>query len=1050
MPTVLARFDGLEEAIDRGGFGALESEFGNLPLKQLGYHASVLGLAVRTTILQTYFNPFDEAIEATYIFPIEGQSAVVGCEMRVAERVIRAKLKERGQARADYQRAIKSGYRAALLEENRPETFSMRVGNIPPGEAVQVCIETVSQLAVVNGEWTLRMPLVVAPRFTSGLPLPRDAAGLGTAIDTDQVPDASTVTPPTWLPGFASPVDLRLSVDLRMGHVSGYVNWVDCLKSSLHSIVLEEKINKGQDSSNSECRIQVQPGNRVDRDFVLRGNIDDSRIKTTLTAECPAAGTSDSETDEAETITFAIDIVPPRVHSQVPRDVVFLLDRSGSMSGWKMSAARRGISRLVESMQSNDRFRVIAFDDRVESFSGPRRKPRTEETWHNATDVNKHLAAQWLSEIESRGGTEMGQAIERGLVAFASDATLQGRNLAMVLVTDGQVTGEDSLLRSIASISETTRPRLFCLGIDSAVNGSVLQRLSKFTGGTFELVESEKRLDEMLHRFANEIGSPAITNLRIESTSTAKIRLAPTNIRTLYSGRSQTIFGQSDGSDILTIKVSGDLPNGKSWSQQVAAQPFDSQSFLLPLWGKAAIREMEDELVSLGNRDPELIRQIIDCSLQCNILSRSTAFVAVDETEKVTLGKSPHSIVQPSEFPEGWNMHMPAITREQLMPYPKAFVALTAPIVSAKVRTETVKAFTDRLLDVGTISREQLQDAEALSNQKGDTVPNALVKLGYASNEEVARAAAHVSGLPYIDVSSLQIDSSIIQLIPESVARENAVFPIAQSGNAITILVSDPSDLDTLEKMRFILNRNIIPMVGSADAIRDAINHYYGQIDGESADSMLQEFTDTQIDFTETEEDNFGPADLIELDNVRGATGTFAPLSTRETIDGDAICYQAEPMFYEQPIAKRSPQRRRNANDVSSHLMNAPIVRLVQLMLQEAVQLRASHILLIPSDDKVTIAYVIDGVLVERDSPPRRLLGAIIIRLKLLARLDIADRVHFQSGSVSMLIGEKELELSVHVIGYDVLINMSSDSGRESTPAVVTEWWKTHQPPSHG
>ncbi len=199
------------------GFGSLSTSAGNLPLKQLGYHARVVGLAVRTTVTQVYYNPFDDCIEATYIFPLEGEQAVTACDMWVGERVIHANLQERGQARKAYQRAIARGYRAALLEENRPEVFSMKVGNIPPGEAVQIRIQCVGTLPVVRGEWTLRMPLVVTPKYTSGLVLPRDFVGDGTHHDTDQVPDASTVTPPVWLPGFANPVDLRLAVSIDLG-----------------------------------------------------------------------------------------------------------------------------------------------------------------------------------------------------------------------------------------------------------------------------------------------------------------------------------------------------------------------------------------------------------------------------------------------------------------------------------------------------------------------------------------------------------------------------------------------------------------------------------------------------------------------------------------------------------------------------------------------------------------------------------------------------------------------------------------------------------------
>ena len=180
--------------------------------------------------------------------------------------------------------------------------------------------------------------------------------------------------------------------------------------------------------------------------------------------------------------------------------------------------------------------------------------------------------------------------------------------------------------------------------------------------------------------------------------------------------------------------------------------------------------------------------------------------------------------------------------------------------------------------------------------------------------------------------------------------------------NALRVIVSDPYDLDTFEKLRFILNSQIEIALAPREVILEAINRYYGQIEGESADSMLQEFTDTAIDFTETEDDT-------------GDTG------------GEAV-----------------------------DELSAPVVKLVQLMINEAVQLRASDVHIEPFEDRVRVRYRIDGVLVERDSPPRRLLGAILSRIKILAKMDIAERRRTQDGRIKITAGEKELDLRVSVI----------------------------------
>ena len=250
---------------------------------------------------------------------------------------------------------------------------------------------------------------------------------------------------------------------------------------------------------------------------------------------------------------------------------------------------------------------------------------------------------------------------------------------------------------------------------------------------------------------------------------------------------------------------------------------------------------------------------------------------------------------------------------------------------------QPMRDFTDLLLTRGIIALEQLSEAKGISKKEDTSIGQCLVKLGYATGEEVTQALAEFYKFEYVDLSAIRIPDHVIQLVPESVARENKIIPISDEDETIKVLVSDPFDIETIEKLRFILNRKVETALAPQEHIQEAINKYYGQVEGESADSMLQEFTDTQIDFTETEEDKM-----------------------REDEDG--------------------------GDD------SAPVVRLVQYMIGEAVQLRASDIHVEPFEERVRIRYRIDGVLVERDSPPRRLLNAILSRIKILAKMDIAER----------------------------------------------------------
>ncbi len=268
--------------------------------------------------------------------------------------------------------------------------------------------------------------------------------------------------------------------------------------------------------------------------------------------------------------------------------------------------------------------------------------------------------------------------------------------------------------------------------------------------------------------------------------------------------------------------------------------------------------------------------------------------------------------------------------------------------------------YTEILLRRGIISPEQLAEAQQMASEHGRDVGDCLVQLEYATNEDVVRALAQQHGMDYVDLSAVTIPEHIIELVPEAVARENSVIPLSEEDDTLTVILSDPLDLETIEKLRFILNRRIETALAPKQDIQGAINRHYGQVEGESADSMLQEFTDTAIDFTETTED----------------------ISGGEAVDENS----------------------------------APVVRLVQLLISEAVQLRASDIHVEPFENRVRIRYRIDGMLIERDSPPRRLLSAITSRIKILAKMDIAERRRPQDGRIKVTVGEKELDLRVSIL----------------------------------
>src|SRR5580704_5494093 len=374
------------------GLGALATSRGNLPLEAVDVRAAITGTFASVELTQGFRNPFDAPLEATYIFPLSARAAVTAMRMECAGHVVEAVLKERSRAREDYDKAIAAGRRAAIAEEDRPDVFTMRAGNLAPGERVTVRLMLAQPLPYQDGEITFRFPLVVAPRYIPGRPLGGTPVGRGVAADTDAVPDASRISPPVLLPGFPNPVRLTMSVDIDPAGLP-----LAGIRCSLHATAEEA-------AADGHTIVRLRSGERLDRDFIVRlAMADREQMATSLVL------TPDPGGDPAQG-TFTLTLMPPDGGGAPrPRDVALVLDRSGSMRGWKMVAARRATARIVDTLTSVDRFTVLCFDNVVEQ------PPGLPDGLAEATDRNRFRAIEQLARTDARGGTEMLEPLERAV-----------------------------------------------------------------------------------------------------------------------------------------------------------------------------------------------------------------------------------------------------------------------------------------------------------------------------------------------------------------------------------------------------------------------------------------------------------------------------------------------------------------------------------------------------------------------------------------------------------------------------------------------------------
>jgi type IV pilus assembly protein PilB len=272
--------------------------------------------------------------------------------------------------------------------------------------------------------------------------------------------------------------------------------------------------------------------------------------------------------------------------------------------------------------------------------------------------------------------------------------------------------------------------------------------------------------------------------------------------------------------------------------------------------------------------------------------------------------------------------------------------------------------WTDILIKRGVIGPDQLAEAKRMN---GVAIEDALAKLGYADTGDIAKAKAEQYGMDYVQLDEIQIPDTVVGLVPESLARENVVMPLSQENGMIKVIMHDPNDFETVDKLRFVLNRDIEVVLAPKQAIVEAINMYYGSSskETESVDSMLQEWTDTALD------------DIDE----GGGGGGLGMGKANILEEGDA-----------------------------------PIIKLVHLVIQEAVTSRASDIHIEPFTDRVRIRYRIDGVLMERDSPPRRLLASIVSRIKIMGSIDIAEKRRPQDGRIKITVAGKDIDLRVSIL----------------------------------
>lgn len=589
-----------------------------LPLQHTDVRISVSGFAARATVTQHYANPFDAPIEAVYVFPLPDKAAVDGMTLHIGDKVIRGIIKKREEARKIYQQAKADGKRTGLLEQERPNIFTQSVGNIMPGDAIKVEITYVDILDFRDeGAYELVFPMVVGPRYIPGGP--NGKRGIGWARDTDQVPDASRITPQVLKPGERSGHDISLNVELDAAvEIRG-------VHSVSHAVDIEEL-------SKSRREIHLHPSDTLpNKDFVLRYQVAGKSPEVAfITHHSKAQGgffsliaLPQKQVDDADT---------------VPRDLIFILDTSGSMRGFPLDRSKQAMERLIEGMRRTDRFNLVRFAGDTATL-WPEPRPNTE--------ANVQAAKRFVEDLRGAGGTEM----RKGIVEALGQPSDPERMRIAFLLTDGYVGNEAGILRSIED--ERRGARVFTLGVGSSVNRYLLDRAATVGRGEAFYVRQDENADAVIERFFKRVDRPNLAHIQIDWGGLQVTDLTPPRIPDLWQGQAVTVHGRYQKGGAAKVTIHGRL-GSEVYEIQVPLTLPENQpenALMAAVWARAKVRELMLEMDRGGDRDA-LVTRITDLGLAYGIMTRWTSFVAVEE-KVVNQGGELKTLVQPVELPEG-------------------------------------------------------------------------------------------------------------------------------------------------------------------------------------------------------------------------------------------------------------------------------------------------------------------------------------------------------------------------------------------------------------
>lgn len=640
----------MEQEITQGALRVeIDEQIIECPLKHTDVKANISGFIARVTVTQTFHNPYDEKIEAVYVFPLPHTAAIDDMTMTVGDRRIVGLIKRRAEAQALYQAAIQQGKTASLLEQERPNIFTQSVGNIQPNDEVRIEISYVDVLDYDMGTYEFHFPMVVGPRYIPGTPtskmpelpnelqgkvgeleVPLDApldgadpSGTGVAPDTDRVPDASRITPPVLKPGYRTAHDISLAVSLDAGVPIQDIQIVN------HTAAVER-------AGASGATAVLSPADSIpNKDFVMKYAVVGEKPEMAVLAHSkgPEQG-------------YFMLMIQPKLDAELveapPREIVFLVDVSGSMRGEPTQKVKETMHHFLRLTKPKDTVQVITFSNRADKLF---------EKSVPATQANIEHALNFTQQMRGGGGTEMLNAIKLVL----NEPVDPERVRIVVMLTDGYIGNEAEIIAEIDRRAGD-QIRFSAIGIGTSPNCYLIDGVAKHGGGLADVIELNTDPGPLVAQIAERIHRAQLAKIQIDWNGLSIHETYPRRIPELWAGRPVLMFGRYGAGGSQNIELSGSA-EGKPLKYKLHVTLPDTQpthDVLSKVWARKKIEDISAQLHAIDA--PEIIEEITNIALTHRLMTQYTSFVAVDENDMQPINqeaKAPRQVVVPVPLPEG-------------------------------------------------------------------------------------------------------------------------------------------------------------------------------------------------------------------------------------------------------------------------------------------------------------------------------------------------------------------------------------------------------------